>query len=179
MRALLVAFATCAAACLPPPAPNEGTPQPQVTLQGVRFAYFKAGELLASGTARELTYQNGTSDFVAAQVALRIPGRAGGLRGPGGAPSGALDLTAPVARGALGTRLVDAEGGVTLKAASGLTGQTPRAHFDGAASTATGADPLTLRGDGYQLSSLGFTIDFPTERFTFLGGVRSRFGAGQ
>lgn len=180
MRALLLAAALSAAACLPPPAPiNEGALPPQVTLTGVRFSYFKAGELLASGTAREFTYQNSSSDFVASDVVLRIPGRQGGLRGPGGAPSGALDLAAPLARGALNTRQVDAEGGVSLWAASGLTGKTNTAHFDGAASSVAGPDPVTLNGEGYQLSSRGFTIDFPTERFTFLGGVQSRFGGGR
>ena len=173
MRLSLLAAASCWVACLPTPAPlNEGPPAPQVTLQGVRWTHFRGGELIASGTAGELTYQNSTSEFVASQAALRIPSRPGS---PGSAPSGALDLFAPTARGALSTRQVDGEGGVTLKTASGLVGKTPRAHFDGVSSSASGPDAVALEGDGYRLSSRGFTLDFPSERFSFQGGVTSRF----
>jgi len=176
MRALLLAVAICATACPPAPLLNEGPPQPNVTLQGVRLSYFKGGELMASATARELVYQNSTSDFVASDVTVKIPARAGGMRGPGGAPSGELTVTAPIARGATGTRQVDGEGGVSLTTASGLLGKTRAAHFDGAASLAVGQDDVALEGNGYQLSSRGFTIDFPNERYTFENGVKSRFG---
>ncbi|MHB8879763.1 MAG: hypothetical protein ACYC8T_39245 [Myxococcaceae bacterium] len=165
------------AGCRPAPAPQvEGPQQPQVTLHGVRLRYFKGENLVASGTATGLTYTSASTGFSAADVTVTLPGRSGGgVRAPGGSLAGDLHLSAPTARGTLGNRQVDGEGGVVLRTGSGLTGKTPRAHIDGAASTASGAEEVSIDGPNYRLTSRGFAIDFPTEHFTFQSAVDSRF----
>ena len=169
MRSALLIVLAAIAACAPPPASESAPPPvPQVKLHGVRLRYFRGGELIASGTARELTYLRATSEFAATDVALRLPDREGGL-----------EVRAPASTGVLSARQADCGGGVVLTTGSGLVGKTPRAHFDGAASSASGSDEVLLEGTGYQLSSRGFAIDFATDRFSFAGGVKSRFGSAR
>ncbi len=181
MRSLLPAAAVLALSCAPAlDVADDGPTVPQVTLTGVRLRHYRGAELVADGTAKTLTYQRSTSEFVASAVAMRLPGRGADLvASPAGAggPARQVDLTAPTARGTLSSRQADGEGGVVVRTESGLTGKTPRAHFDGAASSASGTDEVAVEGSGYQLSSRGFHLDLPTERFTFDAEVQSRFGA--
>jgi len=167
--ALLGALAATSG-CLPD-RPRPGTAagaepsRPQATLHGVRMRVFRGGELSMAGRAARLSFNRSTREVTAEETLLQFH--------PG---SRQAELRAPHLRGNLDARAVDLEGGIRLRGADGLTGETAAAHFDGPTMVASGGQPLTLRGPGYAVQAGAFRIDFNAESFDFEGGVATELG---
>lgn len=166
---LLACRAAPPASAAPPPA---GTAEvraapPEVTLFGVRMRMYRGSDLTMVGRAAKLEYQRQSADLRADESLLRFPSRATGARAPGHAVAG-LEVRAPRVEGNLYTRQAEAQGGVLLRTASGMVGETERAHFDGSGMKVHGPLPVEISGPGYRLTAGGFDFVFADERFTFL-----------
>lgn len=158
------------AGCSIPVPPPESTapPAPLVTLFGVRMQMYRGNELSLVGRAAKLAYHRQAAEMVADEALLRFPSRRTGARAPGNAVAG-LEVRAPQVVGNLYTRQADAQGGVVLRTASGMVGETERAHFDGATMKVQGSAPVWLQGPVYSLQAQGFDFTFEDESFVFLG----------
>jgi len=113
--------------------------------------------------------------MTANEALLRFPSRKSGPRAAGNAVAG-LEVRAPEVVGNLYTRQAEARGGVLLRTASGMVGETDRATFDGAAMKVDGPVPVTVRGPGYALEAQGFNFVFEDESFNFVGETRTVLG---
>jgi hypothetical protein len=161
-----------------PENPVEMTPAPQVTLTGVRMQYFKGSQLYLVGRAARVTYQRSSGEVVASEALLRLP-QAGGPPAAGQRPSTAgLEVRAGTMEGRMTSRKATASHGVLLRTRSGLEGRTESARFDGETMEAAGDQPVHVEGPGYAMDAAGFHFWFNDEQFEFVGGVRSRLGAG-
>jgi len=162
------------AACEAPreaPAPRR----PEVVLARVQMRSFRGERLVAVGWAESLTYARASSDVEAEQASLRMPRRFGpGPRAPGDV--GGVEIRAPVVDGNLATQQLEGRGGVHARTASGVTGFTERARFDGPTMVASGADPVMVRGPQYVLDAHGFTFRTVEDDFEFGGPVHSGVG---
>ncbi len=167
--ALLLSTLACGKA--KPPAKEETAP-PMVVLYGVRVQSFKGEALAAAARAARVSFQRQGGQYDATEVLARFPQK-GGESAVGATVSG-IEVRAPEVRGDMATRLIDGRGGVRLRTASGLTGETAAARFDGLAMVSTGKDPVKLFGPGYSMDAVGFEFRFDEERFTFGGEVVSR-----
>jgi lipopolysaccharide export system protein LptC len=127
------------------------------------------------GRAAKLAYQRQSADMTATEALLRFPSRKTGARSPGNAVAG-LEVRAPEVVGNLYSRQAEAHGGVVLRTASGMVGETERALFDGNAMKAVGPSPVSIRGPGYTLDAQGFNFVFDDETFTFEGETHTVLG---
>lgn len=148
---------------------------PQVTLMGVRLHGWEGSTLVSRGRAAKLTYDRSSTHFEANEALMQFPSRGeeAALKRQVNAD---LELRAPLAMGNLTARQADGKGGVTVRSASGLWGETESAHFDGVGLLASGKNPVSLRGPGYSTSANGFTFYFATEELVFEGDVKSQLG---
>lgn len=161
----LAALLAAAAGCVPDrPRPGAGAAaepaRPQATLHGVRMRVFRGGELTLVGRAARLSFNRSTREVTAEETFLQFH--------PESRPA---ELRAPQLRGNLDARSADLSGGVRLRGADGLTGETAAAHFDAPTMIAGGDQPVTLRGPGYAVQAGAFRLDFNAEAFDFEGGV--------
>lgn len=147
---------------------------PEVTLHEVATLSYQGSKVSARSFAERVEYQR-NGDFRASRVRVLLPTVDGG---PGleDEPSARMELKAPWARGNVSSRQVDGFGGVTVRAASGLTGHTERAHVDGLLRTAHGNDPVRLDGPTYWMTAQGFSLGLDNEEFDFSGPVESSVG---
>lgn len=152
------------------PKPPGPTPPPELTLHGVTLSTFRGSQKIAVGRASTLTYERTSGDSVASGARLDFT--------PAGAParSRPFRLDADQIQGNALERVADAQGHVTLHGEKGLSGVTPRAHFDGPLKLAEGHDPVQLRGPGYGADAAGFTVLLDRDDFTLQGPVKSWFG---
>lgn len=151
------------AGCLPSrPPPDAAAPpsRPQATLHGVRMRVFRGDDVALLGRAARLSFHRGTREVSAEEALLTFH--------PSARP---MELRAPQLHGNLDARGADLSGGVRLRGMGGLTGETPSAHVDMSAQTATGEEPVKLRAPGYAVQASGFRMDFQEETFDFDGDV--------
>jgi hypothetical protein len=121
---------------------------------------FRGGELTMAGRAARLSFNRSTREVTAEETLFQFH--------PGSRPA---EVRAPELRGNLDARAADLSGGVRLRGADGLTGETPSAHFDGTTMVANGDRPVTLHGSDYAVQAGAFRLDFNAESFDFEGGV--------
>lgn len=158
-----------------PVSSGDDKPPPEVTLFGVRMQMYRGSELTMVGRAAKVEYERQSADMRADEALLRFPSRATGARAPGNAIAG-LEVRAPEVVGNLYTRKAEAQGGVVLRAASGMVGQTERAQFDGLAMKVHGPEPVEITGPGYRLTARGFDFVFADESFTFIDQTETVLG---
>ncbi|MDQ3265292.1 MAG: hypothetical protein M3Y59_16820 [Myxococcota bacterium] len=151
-----------------PPPESTAPPAPLVTLFGVRMQVYRGNELSLVGRAAKVAYHRQAAEMVADEALLRFPSRRTGPRAPGNAVAG-LEVRAPRVVGNLYSRQAEAQGGVVLRTASGMVGQTQRAQFDGATMKVHGPAPVELTGPVFSLQAQGFDFAFEDELFVFQG----------
>jgi hypothetical protein len=136
---------------------------PEIRLEGVRFRLFRADALRADGTASAVTYERGTTQIHATDLALTLRERQEPVR-----------LTAPAVDGVVSGRSFLATGGV--RAVRGAdTAVTEVARFEPAADGSgqvVGDRPVELSGPGYRLEGKGFTLDLASGEIAVRGGTR-------
>lgn len=160
-----------------PAAGPEVAPPPELTLHQVTFDTFRGSRRIAVGTAERLTYERTSGDSVATGARLNfLSARPTPAQAKAAAPSRHFRLEADRIVGNVPARLADAEGNVTLRDDQGLTGTTPRAHFDGPRSLAEGVDPVRIHGPSYRADAVGFKLLLDEDDLTLNGPVTSRFG---
>ena len=148
---------------------------PQVTLSGVALHAWRGSELVAVGSAAQVTYDRSSGNFEAQTARVRFPRReAASARNP--QLTSDLELSAAIANGNLLTRQAEGTGGVMARSASGLVARTPSARFDGQERLAHGDEPIEVTGPGYELEADAFTFDLLAEELLF-EDVDSRLGA--
>ncbi|MBI3181691.1 MAG: hypothetical protein HYZ28_06075 [Myxococcales bacterium] len=170
MRLFLLVVALYA--CLPAPAPPESAEEsaPWVKLYGVKVVSYRGGQVAAVGHASELAYLRLTSEFSARDARMRFPPR------QEVAHRSALEVSAPLAQGAMPSKRVELSGGVVARSGAGMVGATERALIEGAQGLVSGKDRATVSGPGYALEAGGFFLDLPKERYLFEPSVSSRLG---
>ncbi len=151
---------------------KEEKSTPMVVLYGVRLQSFKGSELTTAARAARVSFERQGGAYDAQEVLIRFPQK-GGASVPGATVSG-VEVRAPQLKGDVGTRVVEGEGGVTVRSASGMHGQTEAARFDGQLMQASGKHALHLETPGTSMDAVGFQFYFEEERFTFGGEVVSR-----
>jgi hypothetical protein len=152
------------------PATKKGAPPPELTLHRVTLTTFRGSERIAVGHAESLTYERTSGDSVATVARLdRLPA----ANQPTARP---FRLDADQVVGNVPGRIADASGHVTVRDGQGLTGVTPRAHFDGPRSLAHGEAPVKLRGKGYGADAAGFKLLIDQDELTLTGPVKSWSG---
>jgi lipopolysaccharide export system protein LptC len=157
---LALALALACTPNRPDPAASQEASRPQATLHGVRMRIYRGEETSMVGRAARLTFNRSTREVTAEESLLQFH--------PQSRP---VEVRAPQLRGNLDARGADLSGGVRLRGPEGLTGETPAAHFDGPTMVASGEQPVSLRGPGYQLQARAFRLDFNEEAFDFDGDV--------
>lgn len=184
LRTLLLTAAVAFLGCVPErakvaaagdadaPAPPA---QPEVTLFGVHMRMYRGSDLMMVGRGAKVEYHRDTADLRADEALLRFPSRPSGARAAGNAVAG-LEVRAPQVSGNLYTRQAEAHGGVILRTASGMVGETERALFDGTGMKVHGPEPVEITGPGYRLNAGGFDFVFADESFTFTGETDTVIG---
>lgn len=155
---------------------EEATPPPMATLSGIRMQYFQGGELAASGSAAQVTYERLVGDLVASDVVLRFPSRREQPNSPGPAARG-MELRAPTVTGNLVRKQAEGSRGVVLQTGSGIVARTERVHLDGISMKASGKDPVSVEMPTRLLTAGGFQAQIGEEDFEFEPPVQSRVRA--
>jgi len=165
--------------CRPPPPPPQSTQPaaPLVTLYGVRMQMYRGDTLALVGRAAKVAYHRQAAEMIASEALLRFPSGTTGVHARGSAVAG-MEVRAAEVLGNLYTQQAEARGGVLMRTASGIVGETQRATFDGAAMKVHGPDPVELTGPGYSLQAQGFDFLFGEETFTFTGGTTTELRPG-
>jgi lipopolysaccharide export system protein LptC len=170
---LIAGLVACALGCdTPKGGVEDPTPPPQVTLYGVRLSSFKGETLSVAGRAAKVTYHRASADLAATETLLRFPVGAHKRS----TPTAGMEIRAPTVLGNLSTKQAVWKDGVVMRSPSGLTAQTPKAHFDGIKVEAYGNDRIAAQGPGYAVRANGFHLFFSEERFEFKEGVHSLLG---
>ena len=136
---------------------------PEIRLEGVRFRLFRADALQADGTASAVTYERGSTEIHAADLAVTLRER----KEP-------VALTAPAVDGVVSARAFVASGGVrAVRGADAAVTEVARFEpSEDRAGQVVGDRPVELTGPGYRLQGKGFTLDLASGDIAVRGGTR-------
>jgi hypothetical protein len=136
---------------------------PEIRLEGVRFRLYRADALRADGTASAVTFERGSTQLHASDLALVLRER-----------EVPVELTAPNVDGLVSARSFLASGGVRAHRGND-TAVTELARFeptpDGRGQV-SGDRPVELTGPGYRLAGKGFDLDLASGEIAVRGGTR-------
>jgi len=177
LSSLLALLAACS------PHRDAGTSHqeaPQVVLRGVQLQSFEGDQLTLAGRAERLTYQRSEGEVTATNVLLRMPSRRNATPVPSPvAPTGGMEIRAPLMEGTLASRQLVASGGVVIRTSDGLVARTPRGTFDAAAKMVRGREGVMIQGRDYAQRADRFELNLPEGTFSFEGSAETVVGGAK
>ncbi|MFN0063045.1 MAG: hypothetical protein ACKVPX_11090 [Myxococcaceae bacterium] len=154
------------------PKPEPIRPRPEVLLENVQMRSFRGERLMAVGSADRVVYARASADVEGTHARVRLPRRfQSGQRSPG--DIGGVEISAPAIEGNLASQYVEGSEGVEVRTASGISGKTPKARYDGPTMTATGDAQVLVEGANFDLQAMGFVFRANDDVFEFGGPVDS------
>ncbi|HSP80189.1 MAG TPA: hypothetical protein VLQ93_16780, partial [Myxococcaceae bacterium] len=130
---LLSSLSALLAACSSSRPAGDAPEKPEVVMHGVKLRSYEGSTLTLTGQAEQATYRRASGALVASRATLHRLGS-----GHGNPPSGDLTVRALRMEGQLGSRRMEASGGVEVRTADGMVANTPRATYDAAGQSVQG-----------------------------------------
>jgi len=171
---LLSCLSALLAACSSSRPAGDAPEKPEVVMYGVKLRSYEGSTLTHTGRAERATYRRASGALVAERATVRFMGstHGNGLQGD-------LTVSAPLMEGQLGSRRLEASGGVEVRTADGVVANAPRATYDAAVQSVQGSEGVRLEGQGYSLQADTFSLALSEQSFTFEGSVQTVLGAAR